>query len=61
MYLISCQENCFFVFCFIFDCFPITPFVNKPDSARDLTISVISSISSFEIINVAVSEKVSFE
>ena len=30
----------------------LTPFINKPDSSRDLTIFIISFISSFEIINV---------
>ena len=30
----------------------LTLFINKPDSSRDLTIFKISSISSFEIINV---------
>ena len=30
---------------------PVTPFINKPDSLRDLTV-FISSISSFEIISV---------
>ena len=32
----------------------LTPFINKPDSSRDLTILMISFISSLEIINVAV-------
>ena len=30
----------------------LTPFINKPDSLSDVTIFVISLISSFEIINV---------
>ena len=30
----------------------LTPFTNKPDSLSELTILVISSISSFEIISV---------
>ena len=34
----------------------LTPFINKPDSLRDLTIFMISSISLFEIIYVIVPE-----
>ena len=30
----------------------LTPFINKPDYSRDLTIFIISPISSFENINV---------
>ena len=45
----------FSLFCFIFNCF-ITRLINKPVSSRDLTFYMISSISSFEIINVAVTE-----
>ena len=30
----------------------LTPFINKPESSRDLTIFIISSIFSFKIINV---------
>ena len=32
----------------------ITPFINKLNSSRDLTICIISSTSSFEIIDVAI-------
>ena len=32
----------------------LLPFVSNPDSLRDLTIFIISSISSFEIINAVV-------
>ena len=32
----------------------LTPFLNKPDSLRDLTILMISLICSFEIISVAI-------
>ena len=32
----------------------LTPFLNKPDSLRDLTILMISFICSFEIISVAI-------
>ena len=31
----------------------LAPFIYKPDSLRDLTIFIISFISSFEVINVA--------
>ena len=34
----------------------LTPFINKPDSLRDLTTFIISSISSFEIINVVTAD-----
>ena len=43
-------------FCY-FDSFlfvSVTPFINKPDSSRDVTIFVISFVSSFEIINAVV-------
>ena len=41
----------------------ITFFINKPDYLKDLTVLLTSSISSFEIINVAMPEpeKTSFE
>ena len=42
---------CYFAFILIVS---PTPFINKPDSLRDLTILMISFISSLEIINVAV-------
>ena len=32
----------------------LTPFNNKPESSRDFTILIMSSISSFDIINVVV-------
>ena len=32
----------------------VTPFNNKPESSRDFTILIISLISSFDIINLAV-------
>ena len=32
----------------------LTPFISKPDYSRDLIIFMISFISSFEIINIAV-------
>ena len=38
----------------------LTPFINKPDSLRGLTFSMISSILSFEIINVAISDVKNF-
>ena len=34
----------------------MTPFNNKPESSRDFTILIISSISSFDIINVVLCE-----
>ena len=34
----------------------LMPFINKSNSLRDLTIFIISSISSFEIINVLISD-----
>ena len=34
----------------------LTPFLNKPDSSRDLTIFMISFISSFEIISIVTCE-----
>ena len=34
----------------------ITPFIDKPDSSKDLTILMISFIFSFEIINVVIPE-----
>ena len=47
-------------FCSAFELLTVylTPFVNKPDSSRDLTIFMISFIYSFEISN-AVIEKAS--
>ena len=38
------------ILCFICNCF-LTPFFNKPDSSKDLTIYMISFISSFKIID----------
>ena len=34
----------------------LTPFVNKPDYFRDLTIFIISSITSFELIKVVIQD-----
>ena len=34
----------------------VTPFNNKPELSRDFTILIISSISSFDVINVVLCE-----
>ena len=38
----------------LFSFFSLTPYNNKPESSRDLTILIMSSISSFDIISVVV-------
>ena len=50
MYLITYQEIISF---FIVS---VTPFIYKPESSRDLTIFIICSISSIDIIKVVVSD-----
>ena len=49
----------FLFFCFIFNCF-LKPFINKPDSLRDLTIFMISSISSIKTLNAVVPDPTIF-
>ena len=44
-----------FFFCFVFNNL-LKPFINKPDSSRDLIIFMISFISSLQIIRAIVSE-----
>ena len=34
----------------------LIPFMSNPDSSRDLTILIVSSISSFEIINAVITD-----
>ena len=52
MYLIIYQEFCFTSFWIV----SLTSFVSKPESSRELTRFIMSSISSFDIISAAVPE-----
>ena len=42
------EKSSLLLFCFIFNCF-LTPLINNPESLRDLTIFIISFLSSLEI------------
>ena len=55
----STKKSTFLLLWFNFNCF-LPPFINKPDSSRDMTIFTISSISLFEIISVVVPQLKAF-
>ena len=55
MLLITLENICLFILLFDFY-FASIPFNSNPDSSRDSTIFVVSSISSFAIVNAVVPE-----
>ena len=60
MFLIALEENPLFCSFVSFLIVSLIPFISNPDSSRDLTVLIISSISSFEITNAVIPDPLIF-